>query len=237
MLERLRNPYAKLEKRLGYRFRRRDLLVTALTHRSYRFENSGVKNDNQRLEFLGDAALNFVATSHLFKTFPARDEGFLTAMRSRMTSGTTLAEVARSVGLGDFLRLGKGEELSGGRNRDSTLADTLEAVIGAACLDGGIQAVEKIYRRLFKRMSEGDDTDIWAENPKGLLQELVQQKWKCGPVYRLVQREGPAHAATFTVEVLVGGKLMGIGRGPSKQAAEKEAAVRALQRLGRRIAR
>ena len=232
MLERLKSPWAKLEKRLGYRFRRRELLTTALTHRSYRFENEGVKEDNQRLEYLGDAVLNLVSALHLFRKFSDRDEGFLTAIRSCVTSSDALAEVARSVGLGEFLRLGKGEERTGGRSRNSILADAFEAVLGAAFLDGGLPAVEKIYRRLFGRLVEKAGTNVWSENPKGLLQEIAQRKWRCSPEYRLVSREGPGHAAVFTVHVLVGGKVKGIGRGRNKQAAEKQAALQALHSLG-----
>ncbi|MGQ9660719.1 MAG: ribonuclease III [Kiritimatiellia bacterium] len=233
MLQRLiRNPQTKLEKRLGYRFRRRELLLTALTHRSYRFENPAVKEDNQRLEYLGDAVLNLVAARQLFAKFSDRDEGFLTAIRSCITSSNALAEVARSVELGEFIRLGKGEERTGGRSRNSILADALEAVLGAAFLDGGLSAVEKIYRRLFGDLVEKASINLWAENPKGLLQEIAQSRWHRSPEYRLVGKEGPGHATVFTVQVLVGGKIMGTGQGRNKQAAEKQAAIRVLRSLG-----
>ena len=181
--------YRVLEKRIGYRFRSRELLLAALTHRSYRFENDPDGCDNQRLEFLGDAAIGFVAAAYLYKRHPDREEGPLTTFRSRVASGKALAEVASEIGLGDFLRMGRGEENSGGRKRPSTLADALEAVIGAAYLDGKLRAVRRIFRALFIRRLREMETDQWASNPKGRLQELGQRMWKTGPRYRLVDQQ------------------------------------------------
>ena len=134
----LKHPYRKLERSIGYSFRKRKLLETALIHRSFRFETEGIDSDNQRLEFLGDAVLGFVAGAFVYKRFASKQEGFLTSLRSQIISGKALAEIATKLKLGEYLQVGKGEAKSGGRCRASTLADALEAVIGAAYLDGGI---------------------------------------------------------------------------------------------------
>jgi ribonuclease III len=221
----------KLEKAIGYRFRRPALLEMALIHRSHRYENPGMAADNQRLEFLGDAVLGLLAAAHVYEKFADRDEGMLTTLRSQMTSGQALARVAAALELGRHLKMGKGEEQTDGRNRPSTLADALEAVIGAAYLDGGMRACQRIFRVLFLPATGGLEDDHWASNPKGKLQEYCQRRWKCGPQYRLIRREGPAHATQFTVEVLVQGEPQGLGTATNKQDAEAEAALEALRAL------
>jgi ribonuclease-3 len=232
-----RNPYRALEKALGHRFRRRDLLRAALTHRSYRFESAegeratAVEPDNQRLEFLGDAVLGLLTAEHVFDAYADAREGTLTTARSRVTSGKALAALAASLELGAHLHVGRGEESSGGRGRESNLADALEAVLGAVYCDGGIRAARKVFSRLFVPLVEGLADDPWEGNPKGRLQELAQARWKTSPVYRLVRREGPAHNAVFSVEVVVKGRARGVGKGRNKQQAERQAARRALERL------
>jgi len=226
-----RNPWKNLEKKIGYRFRKRRLLEAALVHRSFRFENRGITMDNQRLEFLGDAVLGFVSAAHLYKVFGDRDEGEMTAFRSRMTSGKALAALAREIELGEWLQMGKGEQRSGGHKRSSNLADALEAVIGAAYLDGGLRAVQKVFKTLFHPLLDGLSDDVWAENPKGKLQEYAQRRWKAGPKYRIVRKDGPPHASTFTVEVSVREHVYGTGKGRNKQAAETHAAEKALKHL------
>jgi ribonuclease III len=226
-----KNPHRELEKRIGYRFSRRGLLEAALTHRSFRFENSGVKVDNQRLEFLGDAVLGLLTAAHFYTRFEHKDEGGLTTLRSQLTSGRALAHIARGINLGEYLKVGKGEERSGGRHRLSSLADALEAVVGAAYLDGGMKACQKLFGTLFLPSIETIDQDMWASNPKGKLQEYCQRRWKSGPHYRTVRREGPAHAAVFTAEVTVNGGQQGSGKGPNKQEAETHAAADLLKRL------
>lgn len=231
MLRRFLSRYRKIEDALGYGFRNARLLECAFTHRSYRFENKDVNEDNQRLEFLGDAVLGFVMAAHTYRTLAAGDEGVLSAVRSQLTSGKTLARIAREIGLGEYLRLGKGEEASGGRRRTSNLADLLEAVIGAAYLDGGVKAVEAIFARLFEPLVDSARQDVTAHNPKGTLQEICQRQWKANPQYELVTRTGPAHAAIFSVSVRAPDGSTATGSGPSKQDAEQRAAASVLQML------
>lgn len=207
----IRSPYRPLEKKLGYRFSRRRHLETALTHRSFRFESPDVASDNQRLEFLGDAALGLLAGAYLYEKFPDFQEGDLTRVRSQLTNTRTLARIAASIDLGQFLRLGRGEQQSGGQHRSSNLSDCLESVIGAAFIDGGLKAVKKIFHHLFAPEVEAAARDIWGENPKGALQEVSQRRWKASPRYRTVREEGPAHEKTFTVEALINGQVVGTG--------------------------
>jgi len=231
MAVRRKNPYRQLEKNIGYTFKRRKFLATALTHRSFRFENAGVSVDNQRLEFLGDSVLGFLTAAFLYEKHDTSDEGVLTSLRSQTTSGKALARVAREVGLGEVARLGTGEERSGGRKRASLLADTLEAVIGAAYLDGGMKGCRKVFRKLFVPRLDELSGDIWANNPKGKLQEYSQRYWKKSPVYKVVNRAGPAHATLFTVEVSLENGLRATGHGQSKQDAETTAARSLLREL------
>jgi ribonuclease-3 len=231
VLRAIRNPYRDLERALGYRFRRSALLETALVHRSYRFENRGVEYDNQRLEFLGDAALGLAAAAWLFERNADCNEGRLTSMRSQVTSGKALCQAASQINLGHYLRVGKGEEGSGGRHRQSNLEDALEAIIGAAYVDGGMRAVTAIFERLFGPAMETMDTDHWAGNPKGRLQEYVQRELGVNPAYRLISREGPAHAPVFVVEAVLPDGRMGRGSAPNKQQAESDAAAALLGQL------
>lgn len=220
-----------LEQKIGYTFRRKDLLEAALVHRSFRFENTGVEIDNQRLEFLGDAALGLVAAAELFRRFEGKDEGLLTVVRSRITNGKALADIARAIELGAEVKLGKGEEMSRGRERDSTLADALEAVVGAAYLDGGMKAVEKIFTRLFAPELDQMGADHWEENPKGRLQEISQRVLKTAPRYKVVSETGPVHARSYMVEVVLTNGIVGCGEGPSKRHAERHAATDALSKF------
>lgn len=228
---RRQNPYRELEKRLGYKFDDRSLLETALLHRSYRFEARDVEADNQRLEFLGDAVLGFVVAAHLYCEQAGVDEGALTEARSRATSGKALAAVAREIGLGDYMRLGKGEEQGGGRSRENLLADALEAIIGAAYLDGGVKAAQKIVAKLLLSLAGATPREEWADNPKGKLQELSQRLYGRGPEYRCVSEEGPPHQKRFVVEALAGGARLGQGEGASKRVAEALAAAAAVRKL------
>jgi ribonuclease-3 len=225
--------YRQLEKRIGYAFRNRQYAEAALTHRSFRYEAQDVHVDNQRLEFLGDAALGLVAGAHLFRAYPSLQEGELTRLRSRIASRSALAGIAGEANLGEFLRLGRGERRAEGHRRASTLADTLEAVLGAAYLDGGIKAVEKVFKKLFLPRLESASVETWVDNPKGALQEVVQRHWKNGPRYRIVREAGPAHDKVFTVEVLVGKRVVGEGEGSNKREAEMAAARRAIELLSR----
>ena len=226
-----KSKYSKFEKVLGYRFRKKELLETALMHRSFRFENEDIASDNQRLEFLGDAVLGMVTAAHLYNSMPDHDEGRMTALRSQMTNGKALADLAASIGLGEFIKIGKGEEISGGRERSSNLADAFESVLGAAYLDGGVGAVERIFQKVCVPQLAEMSHEVWAGNPKGKLQEYSQKKWKEGPKYRVTGRTGPAHQVVFSVEVEVHGGLLAPGTGGNKREAEMDAATNLLKML------
>lgn len=226
------SPFARLEADLGYKFRSKSLLRQALTHPSYRHELSlgqVVEPDNQRLEFLGDAALGLATAHELYTRHPGLSEGDLTRLRAHLTNTRTLAETARCLGLGGHLRVGKGEESSGGRDRESNLADALEAIVGAALLEGGLAAVARIVARVFGPLF--DQAGAEARNPKGRLQEWAQQLHHLAPVYAITAEEGPAHAPRFRAAVTLKGETLGEGQGGSKRDAESAAAEDALSRL------
>lgn len=218
-----------LAERLGHVFRRPELLTAALTHRSHAVEAGRPEEaENQRLEFLGDAVLGAIAAEWLVMQCPDWREGTLTKVRSRLTNAAALGRVARRLGLGAVLRLGRGEEQTGGRDKNAVLADALEAVLGALWLDGGESAVRAVFATAFAdeiaaALAAGAD-----DNPKGELQELVQRKWKEAPRYELQAAAGPAHARHFQVAVFHGPNLLGQGIGASKRAAEQDAARKAL---------
>ena len=201
-----------------------DLLLRALTHRSYAFENGGLAT-NERLEFLGDAVLSLVVTDDIFHAHPDRPEGRLAKLRAAAVRTETLAEVARGIGLGDYILLGKGERASGGSDKDSILADALEAVLGACYVDAGFDTAAALVRRLFDERL-GDLAGRGAAlDYKTSLQELDSL-----PVYEL-HDEGPDHEKTFTATVLVGGEAVGRGVGRSKKQAEQAAAKEAYRAL------
>lgn len=227
----MRNPYRQLEVRLGYRFRRKHLLETALTHPSYRHEVPGIREDNQRLEYLGDAVLGLLAADRLYRLHEDLREGDLTKLRSHVASRPMLARIAERLDLGQHLRLGRGEKLSGGARRPSILADALEAVVGAAFVDGGLKAGARIFNKLFAEELRRAREEYRTANPKGSLQEYAQHRWKTSPIYRLLSQEGPPHRRRFTVEVLVHGRPLGVGQGASKREAETDAARHALHAL------
>jgi ribonuclease-3 len=220
-----------LARRLGVRFRDPAILRQALTHRSYAFEQ-GTDETNERLEFLGDAVLGLVVTDLAFRRFPDLAEGELAKLRAATVNMVTLAVVARELRLGEDLLLGRGEELSGGREKTSILADSMEAVLGAVYIDRGLDRAASVIRRLFwPRMAayvrgEGD------RDHKTALQELVAHDLGGIPQYRVVA-EGPDHAREFTATVYLDGEPYGTGRGRSKKEAEQQAAREAFDRLTR----
>jgi ribonuclease-3 len=223
----------ELEQNLGYKFKNKKLLETALTHSSYKHENPEVPEDNQRLEFLGDSVLGLISANFVFKTFDKEQEGGLTLRKTKITNKKTIGQVAAQLSLGKFLRLGKGEEASGGRNRESNLADALEAVLGAIYLDGGIKAVEQVFYELFSKIRKEIKTvDSINDNAKGLLQEYCQKQWRISPQYQILKYSGPPHARTFTASVKAGKYVYAVGYGNSKQEAEINAAREALNKLG-----
>jgi ribonuclease-3 len=222
---------------LGVAFRRPDLLRQALTHLSYVYERSrstqaAVEEANERLEFLGDAVLELLVSEFLYRRFPTASEGELTAYRAALVRTPTLARWARRFRLDEFLYLGRGEVPRPGRPvRERILAGAFEAVLGALYLDRGIRVVRRFLHRLLLEEAEGLIAIGQNENYKGRLQELIQDRLRITPVYRTIAVTGPAHQRTFTAEVLIGERPYGVGHGPSKRAAEQEAARRALERL------
>lgn len=222
---------SELEGSLGYRFQNPALLEMALTHRSYRFENE-VRSDNQRLEFLGDAVLGFLLADRVFRGYAEHPEGMLTVLRASIASGVALAAKARALRIGEALRLGRGEETTGGRERESSLADAIEAVFGAVYLDGGIEAVSHVFDRLFADEIGGLSGDPWMDNPKGLLQSIVQKEHHVEPVYETLEETGPKHCSQFKVRVTVGEGLSAEGLGGTKRAAQSDAAEALLKKMG-----
>ncbi len=223
---------ANLGERLGLRFSNLHLLVRALTHRSYVNENLNALEDNERLEFLGDAVLDFVVGAWVYNHFPEMQEGDLTRMRSALVRTDTLAEFARQLDLGPALRLGRGELTSGGRKRDNLLCATFEAIIGAVYLDAGIPAVEAFVEPLLAEASSKILSHVERYDPKSTLQEWAQSNKLGTQRYSTVDSSGPDHARVFTVEVQVDGKVHGRGTGSSKQVAAQAAAQAALEKLG-----
>lgn len=219
-----------LEAAIGYKFQNISLLQNALTHSSYaneRWHNS--LRSNERLEFLGDAILDMVAAEYLYLNFKDRPEGELTRMRADMVCEQTLAKVAVQIGLGDHLLLGHGEEQGGGRTRSSILADAVESVIAACYLDGGIGAAGDLISRFI--LTEVPVTRMHNADYKTELQELVQQKRNQNLSYELVGESGPDHDKHFQVQVLLNGKVIGVGSGSSKKRAEQDAARAAIEAL------
>lgn len=223
--------YTELEEHLGYQFKDRELLRKALVHRSYRFENSDVEMDNQRLEFLGDAILGSVSAQYLFHRFPRMQEGDLTRLRSSLTNSVTLAHLAHRLHLDTYLLLGKGERLSGGATRDSNLCDCLESMIGAIYLDSDFTTLQQFFERHFLTELPNIEEDSNRLNPKGCLQEITQKRWKTSPLYELVAEEGPEHERAFTYRVMIFGKEYGIGHASNKRKAQSLAAHEALERI------
>ncbi len=222
-----------LEERLGYTFREPAVLDRALTHRSRANEDAtGVTIDNESLEFLGDAVLGFVMADMLFRDFPQFDEGQKSKIKASLVSTATLAILARRLGLGEFLALGRGEEKTGGRKKQALLADSYEAVIAAIYIDGGIDEARAFVAREFAdELEDVRSPEFWGRDYKSALQELVQSRDLHLPEYLVAAESGPDHRKIFHVEVRVLGDLKGTARGPSKKAAEQEAARKAIEKL------
>lgn len=217
-----------LEQRLGYNFRNLALLKEALTHPSLGHEKQRQQEDNQRLEFLGDAVLQLVTTEYLYTHFPREQEGPLTKLRARLVSRDALKAHAQALDLGQHLLMGRGEESSGGRTRASTLADAFEAIVGAIYLDSDFATARDFVLRETRAALEQVLEEPIDINPKGQLQEILQGIAMRGPTYEVISATGPEHAKTFVVEVHWEGNVLGRGTGLSKQAAEVEAANNAL---------
>jgi ribonuclease III len=214
-------------------FTNKKLFHLAFVHRSYLNESREERESNERLEFLGDSILSFVVSDHLYKAYPDFDEGMLTNLRSLVVNTKSLAMLAKKLDFGSQLMLSRGEEDSGGRQNESILANTFEAVIGALFLDQGIDAVKTfLYAVLIPEIEKYVQKKVFKD-PKSLLQEYVQARKQNSPLYKVLHEEGPAHAKQFTIGVFVGDTQIGEGKGKSKQEAEEEAAEQALEKLGK----
>ncbi len=219
-----------LQEKIGYRFRDTRLLVQALSHSSYANEHKhGVRKDNERLEFLGDAVLELSSSEYIYLHYPKMPEGDMTKLRAALVCEQALSSCARKIGLPDYLRLGKGEEVTGGRQRDSIISDAMEAVIGAIYLDGGFEAAKAYVFRFI--MTDIEHRKLFYDS-KTVLQELIQSQAGSGMIhYELVGEEGPDHAKRFISEVYVGDTCLGRGSGTTKKGAQMEAAYRAILKM------
>jgi ribonuclease-3 len=222
----------EVEEKLGITFKDPKLLKTALTHRSYLNEHRGMHlENNERLEFLGDAVLELIISSELFKKYPKKPEGELTAIRSALVRTESLAQESRLLGIGEHVLMSKGEEVSGGKDKDFILANLYEAVLGAIYLDQGIEVCREFVKRtVLKKLNRVIDQELFID-PKTRVQELIQAKYKVTPTYTLIKQRGPDHDRTFTVGLKVGKKLMTKGTGISKQKAEEDAARKCIEKL------
>jgi ribonuclease-3 len=223
-----------LQERIGHRFSDRELLLNALMHRSYVNENPNLDlADNERLEFLGDAALDLAISHLLIERFPHYNEGKLSRLRAGIVNEKQLASMAKKLALGEALRLGKGEELSGGRQKPSLLANAYEALLAAVYLDGGFHSLIHIVELQFSRFfsEEEDLPQALDKDYKTRLQEVLQRREKTVPDYRLEAEEGPDHDKLFRVSVWLKDRLLALGSGPTKKAAQQKAAGRALRLL------
>ena len=220
-----------LEKKLGHAFRDRALLATALTHSSYANENRGRGECNERLEFLGDSVLGMVVADALYRRFPELPEGRMTRLRAQLVCEESLHRVASELGLGEYVRLGRGEEHTGGRRRTSILADAVEAVIAAMYLDGGLGTAEAFIERQILSALDGAGPVMRVEDCKTELQELVQKKSGQSLSYELLGESGPDHDKTFTSQVCLNGRPIGSGSGRTKKETEQAAARAALEEL------
>ena len=218
----------KLEEKIGYAFRDRELLRTALTHSSYANERHGEVQSYERQEFLGDSILGLVTAEFLFTHEPPLPEGRMTRMRAELVCEASLHKTALELGLGSYMRLGRGEEHTGGRERPSILADMVEAIIAAIYLDSGMEEARRFILARVLRDAAFDDSHRSADY-KTRLQELVQRRSNQVIAYDLVEETGPDHDKTFTFEVLINGAVSGRGSGKTKKEAEQMAAARALE--------
>jgi ribonuclease III len=208
-------------------FKNQELLTLALTHKSWVNENSQQRESNERLEFLGDAILEFIVSKEIFKEFPDKEEGYLTVLRANLVNTVSLAKLAQKLGLGEYLFLSKGEEETGGRTNTSLLANTVEAIIGALFLDGGIEKAEAFIAEHL--LSTIDETlTMPLKDAKSRLQEIVQAQGLPAPKYEVIEENGPDHNKEFTIHVLVEGKPIAEGKGKNKAEAAQVAAERGL---------
>lgn len=222
----------KFQQKIGYSFNDKSLLTLAFTHSSFSNENKrkGMES-NERLEFLGDAVLELVISKYLFEKFSEMPEGGLTKLRAGTVCETTLAKVARTIGIGDYVLLGKGEESTGGRNRDSILSDVFEAIIGAICIDGGMEKVQEYILGIMSEEVEFLKNSFRTMDYKTNLQEYIQKRSKVPIIYMVIGEEGPDHDKVFIVNVCHNNVVLGVGEGRSKKEAEQSAAFNAIKKI------
>lgn len=210
-------------------FKNQALFTQALTHRSWVNEHKGERTSNERLEFLGDAILEFVITEHIFDQFPNEQEGYLTSLRANLVNTQNLAALALKLGVGSELYLSRGEEEGGGRENTSLLADTVEAIIGALYLDQGLELVKEFVKsNLVTEIPDKVKSPL--KDPKSRLQEYIQSKGGLAPNYKVIEESGPDHEKRFIIDVIVSGESWGKGEGKSKNQAEQAAAEKALEK-------
>lgn len=224
----------EFQQKISYKFKNSSLLALALTHSSFH-EHDKTKPTNQRLEFLGDSVLSLILTTELYNQFPDADEGQLTQFRASLIRGESLAEIAEHIGLPDFIYLSKAERNSNGHLRSSTLEDATEALIGAIYVDGGLATVREIVLNWVESLWGKLDQNMTHHNPKGQVQEWVQQNLPNSKIkYKIINESGPDHAKNFEAEIFVGNDSCGRGSGSSKKAAESNAAKVALKLIKKR---
>ena len=223
-----------LEKNLNYQFNNKELLLNALTHSSYANEARRGITSNERLEFLGDSVLSVIVADYLYKNFSSLPEGELTKLRASLVCEKSLCSFSRELQIGKFLRLGKGEEKNGGKERDSILADAFEAVLAAMYLDGGMEVARKHVMRFILDELKHTDDEVFKDY-KTALQEIIQRNPEESVSYFLTDEKGPDHDKIFTVEVRLNSNVIGTGKGKSKKQAEQMAAKQALSLMGAEI--
>jgi len=221
----------QLQQALGYRFADCTQLQMALTHPSFHNEQETGDGDYQRLEFLGDAILGMLLAETLFTRFPEADEGILSRYRAQLAEQGTLAGIARGHGIGTYIRVGRGEEQTAGRDKDSILCDVFESIIAAVYLDGGLEAARRVVKALFDELLDAPWGAAVSRDAKSELQELLSARGLAPPEYRLAEESGPPHDRQFRFLVFTEGRVVGEGQGRSKKIAQQAAATRALELL------
>lgn len=223
----------ELQSIIGVEFNDLAMLNQSLIHTSYAYESNGNNNisQNERLEFLGDVVLSLVVSEYIYKKYPLYMEGDLAKIRAKVVSKPILAKLAKHLNLGNYLLLGKGEEITGGRTRHSILADTFEAIIGSIYLDSGLETSRSFILWQLEEDIEKVTSNVQVQDYKTDFQEFTQKRFKLLPVYKVIKKEGPEHRRTFEIAVMVKGKTWGVGRGGSKKEAEQKAAFYALQQV------
>ncbi|OGS44999.1 MAG: ribonuclease III [Elusimicrobia bacterium RIFOXYD2_FULL_34_15] len=214
----------QLQKKIGIKFNNTDILEIALTHKSYAIEND-IKEYNERLEFIGDSVLSSATAVYLYSKYPGYNEGKLSKIKSAAVSKTTLYAVAKKLGLGNYIKISNSEEATGGREKESILANTVEAIIGAIFLDSGYDVAEKFIHNILTKQK------INTSDYKSELQESIQSKYKMTPTYKVLEETGPDHEKIFLIAVTIGKKQLGCGSGKSKKEAEQDAAKNAIKKL------